>query len=122
VRPTDEGWYVLVDVVELERVLCTAGAVYRSSGPTSLTDVLERVLDEGVVIVGDIGVSILDIELLTVRVRLFIASADTVREMGVDWWESDGFFSSKARRLEQRRRAARTPGQPRVDGHRTPPS
>ena len=81
-----------------------SGAVYRSSGPTSLADVLERVLDKGIVVVGDIGISLLDIELLTLRVRLFIASADTAREMGVDWWESDGFFSSNARQLEQQNR------------------
>jgi hypothetical protein len=78
--------------------------VYRSSGPASLADVLERVLDKGLVVVGDIGVSVLDIELLTLRVRLFIASADTAREMGVDWWTSDGFFSSNARELERQNR------------------
>jgi hypothetical protein len=77
---------------------------YQSSGPASLADVLERVLDKGIVVVGDIGVSILDIELLTLRVRLFIASADTAREMGVDWWTSDGFFSSNGRELEQQNR------------------
>jgi hypothetical protein len=78
--------------------------VHRSSGPASLADVLERVLDKGIVVVGDIGVSVLDIELLTLRVRLFIASADTAREMGVDWWTSDGFFSSNARELERQNR------------------
>jgi Gas vesicle protein len=81
-----------------------SGAVYRPSGPASLADVLERVLDKGIVVVGDIGVSLLDIELLTLRVRLFIASADTAREMGLDWWESDPFFSSNARQLEQQNR------------------
>jgi len=81
-----------------------SGAVYRSGGPSTLADVLERVLDKGIVVVGDIGVNLLDIELLTLRVRLFIASADTAREMGVDWWESDSFFSSNARQLEQQNR------------------
>lgn len=81
-----------------------SGAVYRPSGPASLADVLERVLDKGIVIVGDIGVSLLDIELLTLRVRLFIASADTAREMGLNWWESDSFFSSNARQLEEQNR------------------
>ena len=59
----------------------------------SLADVLERVLDKGVVIVGDIGVSVVDVELLTLRLRLFIASAQTAREMGLDWWTRDPFFS-----------------------------
>lgn len=63
---------------------------------TSLADTLERVLDKGVVIVGDIAVCVVDIELLTLRVRLFIASAQTAREMGMDWWTDDPFFTPKA--------------------------
>jgi hypothetical protein len=82
-------------------------AMRRSSGPESLADVLERVLDKGVVIVGDIGVSVLDIELLTLKVRLLIASADTAREMGIDWWTSDPFYSSDARRTEEENRELR---------------
>lgn len=62
----------------------------------SLADVLERVLDKGVVIVGDIGVSVVDVELLTLRLRLFVASAQTAREMGLDWWTGDPFFSGRA--------------------------
>jgi hypothetical protein len=64
--------------------------------PDSLADVLERVLDKGVVIAGDVVVNVLDIELLTLKLRLFIASADTAREMGMDWWTTDPFFSSHA--------------------------
>ncbi|CAO5160778.1 gas vesicle structural protein [Frankia sp. AiPs1] len=67
----------------------------------SLADVLERVLDKGVVIVGDIVISVLDVELLTLKLRLFIASADTAREMGLDWWTTDPFYSREARSLEQ---------------------
>lgn len=63
----------------------------RSGG--SLADVLERVLDKGIVIVGDISVSVVDVELLTLRVRLFVASAQTAQEMGMDWWTNDPFFS-----------------------------
>jgi hypothetical protein len=66
----------------------------------SLADILERVLDKGVVIAGDIGVSVVDIELLTLRIRLFIASAQTAREMGMDWWTNDPFFSPNAARAE----------------------
>ncbi|MDX8036681.1 gas vesicle protein [Lentzea sp. BCCO 10_0856] len=64
--------------------------------PSSLADTLERVLDKGVVIVGDIAVCVVDIELLTLRVRLFIASAQTAREMGMDWWTNDPFFTPGA--------------------------
>jgi hypothetical protein len=58
-------------------------------GTTNLADVLERVLDKGMVIAGDITVQLLDIELLTIKVRLLIASVDRAREMGIDWWERD---------------------------------
>ena len=79
----------------------------REPKPASLADVLERVLDKGVVIVGDVGVSILDIELLTLKIRLFIASADTAREMGIDWWVDDPFYSSDARRTADETRELR---------------
>jgi hypothetical protein len=72
------------------------GRFYVDNRPSSLADTLERVLDKGVVIVGDIAVSVVDIELLTLRVRLFVASAQTAREMGMDWWTGDPFFSPKA--------------------------
>jgi Gas vesicle protein len=59
----------------------------------SLADVLERVLDKGIVIVGDIQVRLLDIELLTIKLRLLVASVDKAKEMGVNWWEADDFAS-----------------------------
>jgi hypothetical protein len=62
----------------------------------SLADVLERVLDKGIVIVGDIQVRLLDIELLTIKIRLMIASVDRAREMGINWWEGDPFTSTTA--------------------------
>ena len=70
-----------------------SGALGRQ--PDSLADVLERVLDKGVVIAGDVVVNILDIELLTLKLRLFISSAETAREMGLDWWSHDPFFSGR---------------------------
>lgn len=72
---------------------------YRTGGgsnPASLADVLERVLDKGVVIAGDIQVRLLDIELLTIKIRLLIASVDKAKEMGINWWESDPFVSAQA--------------------------
>lgn len=65
--------------------------------PANLADILERVLDRGIVIAGDIRVNLLDIELLTIKLRLIVASVDTAREMGIDWWERDPMFSSRAR-------------------------
>jgi Gas vesicle protein len=72
---------------------------HRSGGPApaQLADVLERVLDKGIVIAGDIQINLLDIELLTVKLRLLVASADKAREMGIDWWEGDAFLSSRHR-------------------------
>jgi hypothetical protein len=63
--------------------------------PDSLADVLERVLDKGIVIVGDIVVNVLDIELLSLKLRLFVSSAQTAQEMGMDWWTRDPFFTSQ---------------------------
>jgi hypothetical protein len=54
-----------------------------------LADILERVLDKGIVIAGDIQINLLDIELLTIKLRLLIASVDRAREMGINWWEGD---------------------------------
>ncbi|MET7427056.1 gas vesicle protein [Dactylosporangium sp. NPDC005555] len=65
--------------------------------PANLGDILERVLDRGIVIVGDIRVSLLDIELLTLKLRLVVASVDTARQMGIDWWEHDPWLTSRAR-------------------------
>jgi Gas vesicle protein len=65
--------------------------------PAQLADVLERVLDKGIVIAGDIQINLLDIELLTIRLRLLVASADKAREMGIDWWDGDPFLSRRGR-------------------------
>jgi hypothetical protein len=61
----------------------------RPDTTTNLADILERVLDKGIVIAGDIQINLLDIELLTIKLRLLIASVDRAREMGINWWESD---------------------------------
>ncbi|MFE5813016.1 gas vesicle protein [Streptomyces sp. NPDC056479] len=70
------------------------------AGPpaASLADILERVLDKGIVIAGDIKIDLLDIELLTIRLRLFVASVDTAKKAGIDWWETDPALSSRAAR------------------------
>ena len=61
---------------------------------TNLADILERVLDKGIVIAGDIQIKIADIELLTIKIRLMIASVDKALEMGINWWQQDSFLSS----------------------------
>jgi hypothetical protein len=73
----------------------------------SLADILERVLDKGIVIAGDIAVSLVDVELLTLKLRLLIASADTAQAMGIDWWKHDPHLNSGARGLEEENQALR---------------
>src|SRR5215475_6516842 len=77
--------------------------------PDSLADVLERVLDRGVVIAGDIVVSVVNVELLTLKIRLIVASVDTAKEIGLDWWTRDPFLNSRAhdRELEAENRQLR---------------
>jgi hypothetical protein len=74
----------------------------------SLADVLERVLDKGIVIAGDIRVNLLDIELLTIKIRLLVASVDRAREMGIDWWEHDPTLSVQDRDVLAENRALRS--------------
>ena len=62
----------------------------------TIVDVLEKILDKGVVIAGDITVGIADVELLTIKIRLIVASVDKAKEIGMDWWETDPYLSSKA--------------------------
>lgn len=75
-----------------------------STNSSSLADILERVLDKGIVIAGDVTVSVGSVELLSIRIRLLIASVDKAKEIGIDWWESDPHLSSRAKRLESENR------------------
>ena len=70
------------------------------SGPANLADILERVLDKGIVIAGDIQVNLLEIELLTIKLRLLITSVDRALEMGINWWEGDPSLSRSANELD----------------------
>ncbi|MEV6401010.1 gas vesicle protein [Streptomyces sp. NPDC051907] len=75
----------------------TSGAFPTQQGSSAnLADILERVLDKGIVIAGDIQINLLDIELLTIKLRLLVASVDKAKEMGIDWWEHDPSLSSRA--------------------------
>ncbi len=79
-------------------------AIPHSIQTTSLADILERVLDKGIVIAGDIKICLADIELLNIKIRLLVASVEKAREMGIDWWQSDPALSSKARAIEEENR------------------
>jgi hypothetical protein len=71
-----------------------------SINATSLADILERVLDKGIVIAGDIKIQIADIDLLTIKIRLLVCSVDKAMEMGINWWQEDTYLSTKAREKE----------------------
>lgn len=81
-----------------------ARSMTHSVQSATLADVLERILDKGLVIAGDIKVKIVDIELLTIQIRLLVCSVDKAREMGIDWWTSSPYLNA---RLAQE--AAQTP-------------
>lgn len=70
----------------------------------TLADVLERILDKGLVIAGDIKIKIVDIELLTIQIRLLVCSVDKAREMGIDWWTTSSYLNPKL-----------APGKPQVE-------
>lgn len=78
-----------------------AARITTASQSSSLVDVLERVLDKGIVIAGDISISVGSTELLSIRIRLLISSVDKAREIGINWWENDPYLSSRAQELMQ---------------------
>lgn len=75
--------------------------IEHATGSATLVDILERILDKGIVIAGDITISLVDVELLNIKVRLLVASVDKAMEMGINWWESDPKLSSQAKQIEE---------------------
>ena len=75
--------------------------------PANLADILERVLDKGIIIAGDIRVNLLDIELLTIKIRLLIVSVDKAQEMGIDWWRNDPMLTTSEQGLADENRKLR---------------
>jgi hypothetical protein len=67
---------------------------------TNLADILERVLDKGIVIAGDIRIQLADIDLLNIKIRLLVASVDKAMQMGINWWQQDSYLSTKAKETE----------------------
>jgi hypothetical protein len=66
------------------------------SGTTNLIDILDRVLDKGLVIAGDIRVSLANVELLTIRIRLLVCSVDKAEQIGLNWWKYDPNLTTPA--------------------------
>lgn len=62
----------------------------------NLADILERVLDKGIVIAGDIRIQIADVDLLNIKIRLLVVSVDKAEKIGLDWWRTESFLSSRA--------------------------
>jgi hypothetical protein len=88
------------------------------SGGVSLVDVLDKVLDKGLVVAGDIRVSLASVELLTIKVRLVLCSIDKASEVGLDWWRNDAFFGNAAGSQELQQRVEALEQQ--LDGHSKP--
>src|SRR4028119_103851 len=81
-----------------------SGTIATPAQGSTLADVLERVLDKGIVIAGDISVSVATTELINIRIRLLIASVDKAREMGINWWENNPHFSNQSQSLMEANR------------------
>ena len=80
-----------------EPIMAVQRAIQHSTQSSNLADLLERVLDKGIVIAGDIRVKLVDVELLTIQIRLVICSVDKAKEMGMDWWVNNPAFQSAGR-------------------------
>jgi len=70
--------------------------ITHSTDSSTLADVLERILDKGLVIAGDIKIRLVDVELLTIQIRLLICSVDKAKEMGIDWWTTNSYLNPAA--------------------------
>jgi len=82
-----------------------SSSLNQSTSGSSLGEILEKVLDKGVVIAGDISIALADVELLTIKIRLVVASIDKAEEMGIDWWKTDPSLSSKAKKEQEEKEA-----------------
>jgi hypothetical protein len=80
------------------------GRMEHSVHGATLADILERILDNGVVIAGDVTICLVGVELLSIRLRLLIASVEKAVAIGINWWESDPALSSQARNMAEQNR------------------
>ena len=74
-------------------------AVHQPTGGDRLADILERVLDKGIVVAGDVTVSLVGIELLSIKVRLIVATVERAQELGINWWEADPMLTTRTSEL-----------------------
>ena len=79
----------------------------QSRSTAGLVDVLDRVLDKGLVVAGDIKVSLAEVELLTIRIRLLVCSIDKAEQIGLDWWKYDRHLSPGREEMAQENRELR---------------
>jgi len=86
------------------------GVAVERRQPADLAEILERVLNTGIVIAGEIRIDLLDIELLTIKLRLVITSLDRAEEVGLDWWRNDPWYSSGAHQSGRRSMSGGSPG------------
>lgn len=105
----------MVTAIKAPSTKDSARAIQTATTGSSLADVLERVLDKGIVIAGDISVSVANTELLNIRIRLLISSVDKAREIGINWWENNPQFSAQTQSLLESNRQL----QDRVDSLET---
>lgn len=82
-------------MIEKRFVMKHENTIAQSTNSATLADVLERILDKGLVIAGDIKIKLVDIELLTIQIRLMIASVEKAKELGMDWWVNNKDFNAK---------------------------
>ncbi|MBI5242780.1 MAG: gas vesicle protein [Elusimicrobia bacterium] len=68
-----------------------------ATNATNLADILERVLDKGIVIAGDIKIQLADVDLLNIKIRLLVCSVDKAMQMGINWWQNDAYLSTTAK-------------------------
>ena len=99
--------YGSVDIASGRRHVSDPRQGHLDQGTSSLAEILERVVDKGIVIAGDITISLAEVQLLTIKVRLLIASVDKAQEIGINWWQSDTSLSSRASELEEENRLLR---------------
>lgn len=105
-----------------ERPLSLYSRQSPAAQPTNLADLLERVLDKGIVVAGDITLALASVDILTLKIRLLIASVDKAQEIGINWWQSDPALSSHTREIEEERdqlreRVARLEARLGVEAH-----
>ena len=93
-----------------------------SARPPGLVDVLDRILDKGLVVAGDIKVSLANVELLTLQIRLLVCSIDKAEQIGLNWWRYDSNLTTRAERAKRKTSNTRAAGRARQKASTSAPS